>query len=138
MLVLVLLVSRLGDVMMELLYRAACVAASCGYLAALAEGRRARGLFVSRSRWVVMDASGSQLGGVYASTRSEAVHLAVELSADAAYVASEPAARAERLLGAGAGVTHRYADECVDAGLVDAEDLRGYGPRGRRRRWYLA
>ncbi|HYE77820.1 MAG TPA: hypothetical protein VEI97_07530 [bacterium] len=47
------------------------------------------------------------------------------------------AARAVALLGADRGVTHRYASAAVDADLIDADDLRGHGPRGSRR-WYLA
>jgi hypothetical protein len=35
------------------------------------------------------------------------------------------------------GVTLRYAAAAVDAGLVEADDLRGHG-RGKERRWYLA
>lgn len=47
------------------------------------------------------------------------------------------AGRAWWLLGHDYGVTTRYALAAVEAGLVDAEDLRGVG-KGQSKRWYLA
>ena len=44
--------------------------------------------------------------------------------------------RGLRLLEAGYGVTWSYAAAAVECGLVDVDDLRGCGHRGRRR-WYL-
>jgi len=49
----------------------------------------------------------------------------------------EAAERALKLLDADRGVTWRYAAAAVVAEMVDPEDLRGHGPRGRRR-FYLA
>lgn len=46
-------------------------------------------------------------------------------------------ARAVALLQAAMGVTRRYALAAVETGEIDAEDLRGHGPRGAQR-WYLA
>jgi hypothetical protein len=51
--------------------------------------------------------------------------------------AGQVARRAVALLGADIGVTYRYAMAAVDAGLVDEEDLRGWG-RGSSKRWHLA
>ena len=48
---------------------------------------------------------------------------------------SEMAYRGLQLLGAGRGITTRYAVAAVDAGLVEEDELRGHG---KPVRWYLA
>ena len=47
------------------------------------------------------------------------------------------ARRAMALLRADRGVTMQYALAAVALDMVDSDDLRGHGPRGRRR-WFLA
>jgi hypothetical protein len=65
------------------------------------------------------------------------LYAAAEATDKIAQVRARRALRACHLLAGGRGVTLRYAAAGVDAGLVEAVDLRGHG-RGKERRWYLA